>query len=163
MIFFSIMQNVTEPDFRENIFWAENAGNMPEKPVFWHFLEISSLVFSDILHIDAYQYCRKCVKNRFLKKIFFRPIEPGICRKSPFFGFPWHFFNLTWFFLYRKRFLMVMFEMWQSLISNKIIFCNRNSLKIAGTAENRRKTVFLHFLKLYSTDFHDFLHNDSKW
>ena len=37
-----------------NFFPAENAGNMPEKPVFWHFLEISSLVFSDFLHKDAY-------------------------------------------------------------------------------------------------------------
>ena len=41
--------------FSENIFFpAENAGNMPEKLVFWHFLEISSLVFSDFLHKDAY-------------------------------------------------------------------------------------------------------------
>ena len=40
--------------FSKNIFFpAENAGNMPEKPVFWHFLEISSLVFSDFLHPDA--------------------------------------------------------------------------------------------------------------
>ena len=27
---------------------------MPEKPVFWHFLEISSLVYSNFLHKDAY-------------------------------------------------------------------------------------------------------------
>ena len=33
------------PIFEKHIFPAENAGNMPEKPVFWHFLEISSLVF----------------------------------------------------------------------------------------------------------------------
>ena len=32
---------------------------MTEKPVFCHFLEISSLVFSDFLHKDAYQECPK--------------------------------------------------------------------------------------------------------
>ena len=42
------------PIFEKHIFPAENAGNIPEKPVFWHFLEISSLVFSDFLHKDAY-------------------------------------------------------------------------------------------------------------
>ena len=31
--------------FQKTYFPAENAGNMPEKPVFWHFLEISPLVF----------------------------------------------------------------------------------------------------------------------
>ena len=42
------------PIFKKHIFPAENAGNMPEKPVFWHFLEISSLVYSNFLHKDAY-------------------------------------------------------------------------------------------------------------
>ena len=42
------------PIFEKRIFPAENAGNMPEKPVFWHFLEIPSLVFSDFLLKDAY-------------------------------------------------------------------------------------------------------------
>ena len=45
--------------FKEPIFPAENAGNMPEKPVFGHFLEISSLVFSDFLHKDASDLCEK--------------------------------------------------------------------------------------------------------
>ena len=47
-------QKVTEPDFQKKNFPAENAGNMPEKPVFWHFLEISSLIFPDIVQKDAY-------------------------------------------------------------------------------------------------------------
>ena len=42
------------PIFEKRIFPAENAGNMPEKLVFWPFLEISSLVFSNFLHKDAY-------------------------------------------------------------------------------------------------------------
>ena len=33
------------PIFDKNFFPAENAGNIPEKPVFLHFLEISSIVF----------------------------------------------------------------------------------------------------------------------
>ena len=39
---------------KKHFFPAKNAGNMPEKPVFWHFLEILSLVFSDF-----------CTKMRF--------------------------------------------------------------------------------------------------
>ena len=77
-------QNVMEPDFRKTFFPVENAGNMPEKPVFWHFLEISSLVFSDFLLKDAYQQCPKHGRVRFLKKIFFWPKMLEICRKSPF-------------------------------------------------------------------------------
>ena len=42
------------PIFEKQIFPAENAGNMPEKPVFLHFLEISSFVLSDFLHKNAY-------------------------------------------------------------------------------------------------------------
>ena len=54
-----MMQNgdtykVTEPDFRKKNFLAKNTGNMAEKPVFRHFLEILSLVFSDFLHKDAH-------------------------------------------------------------------------------------------------------------
>ena len=41
-------QNVTEPDFRKKIFLK-----YPGKPVFWHFPEILSLVFSDFSHKDA--------------------------------------------------------------------------------------------------------------
>ena len=41
------------PIFEKRIFPAENAGNMPEKLVFWPFFEISSLVFSIFLHRDA--------------------------------------------------------------------------------------------------------------
>ena len=42
------------PIFEKNIFPAENAGNMPEKPVFWYFLKFSSLVFSDF-------FAQRCV------------------------------------------------------------------------------------------------------
>ena len=72
--------NVTEPDFRKTFFRSK----MPEKPVFWHFLEISSLVYSNFLHRNAYQECSKDGRIRFLRKIFLRPKMPEICRKSPF-------------------------------------------------------------------------------
>ena len=52
---------------KKHFFPSENAGNIPEKPDFWHFFEISSIVFT-----------------RFLRKTFFRPKIPEICRKSPF-------------------------------------------------------------------------------
>ena len=51
MIMFKMWRSQT---FETNIFPAENAGNMSEKLVFWHFLEILSLVFSDFLHKDAH-------------------------------------------------------------------------------------------------------------
>ena len=37
--------NPQSPISGKNFFPAENAGNMPENPVFWHFLKISSLYF----------------------------------------------------------------------------------------------------------------------
>ena len=41
--------------------------------------------FSDFLHKDAYQQCPKHGRFQFLiKKFFFRPKMPDICRKSPF-------------------------------------------------------------------------------
>ena len=48
-------QNMTESDLKKKFFPAENARNVPEKLVFWHFLEILSLVFSDFctkMHIN---------------------------------------------------------------------------------------------------------------
>ena len=43
-----------EPDFRKNDFPAEDAGNMPENPVFGIFSRFYHLVFSDFLLKDAY-------------------------------------------------------------------------------------------------------------
>ena len=57
---------------------------MPEKPVFWDFLEISSFVFPDFLLKNANQQSSKHGRARFLRKIFFRSKIPEKCRKSPF-------------------------------------------------------------------------------
>ena len=58
------------PISEKHIFPAENTGNMPEKPVFWHFLEISSLVFSNFLHKEAYQECSTHARVRLLRNFF---------------------------------------------------------------------------------------------
>ena len=56
------------PIFEKKIFPAENAG----KPGFWHFLEISSLVFSIFLHKDAYSNAHDMVEsNSFTEKAKF--------------------------------------------------------------------------------------------
>ena len=46
---------------------------------------------------------------------------------------------------------------------NKTDFWSRNSVKIARTADFRRKTVYLEFLELYFIFFHEILHTDAKW
>ena len=49
-------------------------------------------------------------------------------------------------------------------IVNKTDFYSRNYLKFAGTADFRQEnTVFLEFLDLYFTFFHEILHTDAKW
>ena len=59
------------PIFEKKFFPAENAGNMPEKRVFWHFLETLSLVFSDFLHKGRGQGSLKIGWSGFSWKIFF--------------------------------------------------------------------------------------------
>ena len=49
------------------------------------------------------------------------------------------------------------------LVFYKTDFYVRNFSEIAGTAENRLNNGFLDLSELYSTFFHDFLHNDAKW
>ena len=50
-------------------------------------------------------------------------------------------------------------------IVNKTDFWSWNSIKIAGTVDIRRKTVFLEFLMLYFIYlfFHEIRHTDVKW
>ena len=85
--------------FSKNIFFqAENAGNMPEKPVFWHILEISSLVFSDFLQKDLFEQCPNEV--RFLRILFFRPKMPEIA------VFPDFLYSCLWYFFSHKILLI---------------------------------------------------------
>jgi len=54
--------------FKQDIFPAENAGNMTKKPIFGIFLRFHHLFFLIFLHKDACQYFQKGVKNHFTKK-----------------------------------------------------------------------------------------------
>ena len=64
-------QNVTEPDFRKNSFPAENAENMPEKPVFWQFLEISSFFFLIFCSKMRIKNAQNMTESNFREKFFY--------------------------------------------------------------------------------------------
>ena len=84
-------------------------------------------------------------------------------RKSPFLQiFIGLFLNVSLFF-HRKTLLITMLTIKHGSIVNKTDFCCRNSLKIAGTADFRRKNSIFEFLELYSIYFHEILHTDAKW
>ena len=83
----------------------------------------------------------------------------GNCR---FCRFSSDFFLMFLCFFHRKTLLITMPTIKHESIVNKTDFCCRNSLKIAGTADFRRKTVFFEFLELYFIFFHEILHTDAK-
>ena len=67
-------QNVSEPDFRKKFITGRKCLKYAGKASFWHFLEISSLVFSDF----SYQQCLKHGRVRFSRKFLFRRKMPEI-------------------------------------------------------------------------------------
>ena len=124
------------PIFEKNNFPAENAGNMPEKPVFWHFLDSSSLVFSDFLHKDAYySNAQNMAEPDFWERIF----SGQKCRKSPFLQIFIGLFPYISLFFHTETLLITMPTIKHGSIVNKTDFWSRNFLKIAGTADFRRK------------------------
>ena len=71
------------------------------------------------------------------------------CRKSPFFSdFLGGFLHIS-LFIHTKTLLIAIPTIKHVSIVKKTDFWSRNCLKIAGTANFRRKTVFLEYLKLY--------------
>ena len=122
---------MTEPDFRKTYFPAENAGNMPEKPVFWHFLEISSLVFC----IFFAQRCVIAMLKTWPSSIF----KENFFRKSPFLQIFIGLFPYIPLFFHTKILFITMPTINHGLIVNKTDFWSRNFLKIAGIADFRRK------------------------
>ena len=128
---------------------------MPEKPVFWHFLEILSLVFSDFLHKDAHQQCLKHRRVRFSRKIFFRPKMPEICRKSPFLQIFIGLFPYISLFFHTKTIFITMPAINHSLIVNK------NDLLQPELSKKRRNSRFSpekrYFLNFSSCTFLYFL------
>ena len=130
-------QNVTEPDFRKKSFPAENTENMPEKPVFWHFLEISSLVFSNFLHKDAYkQYPKYGVfELDFWETFFLAENARNIPEIAAFADFHLTFSLLYLCFFTQKRYYNNSHDKTSCICLYNSDFCTRNFLKIAGTAD----------------------------
>ena len=106
------------------------------------FLEIGSLVFADFWHKDAKWQCpfpsiseKKSISGRKCRKYTGKPGFLAFSRD----------FIIRFFWFSPQRCALVMFKTWPSptikhgSIVNKTDFCSRNSLKIAGTADIRRK------------------------
>ena len=96
--------SLTEPDFRKNSFSSRKCRYMPEKPYFWYFLEISSLVFPNFFAQRCVLIMPKIWLSLIFEKIFFRLKIPGICWKLPFLQIFIGLFPLTSFF---SRTLMI--------------------------------------------------------
>ena len=87
---------------------------------------------------------------------------PEICRKSPFLQILFGLFPYIALFFHLKTLLITMLAIKHGSFVNKTYFCSRNFLKITGTVNFHRKTVFLEFLELYLIFFHVNLHTDRK-
>ena len=122
-----------ENDFRKTFFSAENAGNIPEKPVFWHFLEILSLALTD--------FCsRNCLKIAGTAD-FRRKNGISWISRAVLYIFSWNFAHWC---------KMAIPKMWRSPIFEKHFFPAEN----AGNVPE--KPVFRHFLVISSLVFPDF-------
>ena len=84
-------------------------------------------------------YAQNVAESDFWENFFFRPKMPEICRKSPFLQiFIRLFLNISLFF-HTKTLLKTMPTIKHGSTVNKTYFWSRNCLKIAGTADFRRK------------------------
>ena len=87
------------PIFEKHFFLAENAGNTPEKPVFWHFLEISSLVFPDLLHVKMrIRNAQNMAESDFWEKFFSAENAENMPEIAVFADFYWTFSLISLFF-----------------------------------------------------------------
>ena len=93
---------------------------------FLHFLEFSSVAFSDFLQKDAYLQCSKHGRVRFLRKNFFRLKMPEIAVFADFH----YMFSLYFYVLHRKTLLITMLTIKHDSIVNKTDFCDQNFLLI---------------------------------
>ena len=103
-------------------------------------------IFSRFHHCFFLIFCSKMrIRNAqnglvwFLRKIFFQPKVPEICRKSLFLQIFLRLFPYFSLFFHTKTLLITMPTIKHGSIVNKTDFCSRNFLKIAGTADFRRK------------------------
>ena len=124
---------------------------MPGNLVFGHFLEISSLLFSDFF----YKVCVLAMSKRW-RLIFGRKCRKyaGNCR---FFRFSSDFFtNISLLFLSKTPSSSLV------QLSTKLIFGAGTFQKLPEQPIFVGKTVFLKFLELYLIFFHEILHTDAK-
>ena len=98
------------PIFKKHIFPAENAGNMPEKPVFWHFLEISSLVFIYFFAQTGILGMLNTWPSPIVENFFFRSKIPEICQKLPFLQIFIGLFPYISYFFHTKTFMISLFR-----------------------------------------------------
>ena len=95
---------MTEPDFRKTFFSAENTGNMPEKPVFWHFPEISLFVFLVFFAQKRVSAMRKIWLSPIFQNIFFPAENAGNMPEIAVFAdFLWAFFTYFVVFFTQKH------------------------------------------------------------
>ena len=132
-------QNVTEPDFRKKFFSGRKCRKYAGKTGF--------LAFSrDFIISFFWFFAQRCVlgmlktwPSSIFEKNFFRPKMLEICRKSPFLQIFLRLFPYISLFFHTKTLLIAMPTIKHGSIVNKTDFCSRNFLKIAGTADFRRK------------------------
>ena len=130
------------PIFEKHFFPAENAGNMLEKPDFWHLLEILPLVFFWFFAQRWILGLLKTWPSPIFEKNFF-PVENtgNIPEIAVFADFHRTFFSYFVVFSH-KHYLQPMCTTKHGWIVNITDFCCRNFLnflKIPGTANFCRK------------------------
>ena len=99
----------------------------------------------------------------FFEKNFFRPKIPEICRKSPFLQILFGLFPYISLFFHLKTSLITMPTIKHGSFVNLTDFCSRNFLKIAGTADLRRKNGISWISRAILYIFHEILHTVAKW
>ena len=128
-------------------------------------------IFSRFHNFFSWFFAQRCVLGMFktwpspiFGKKFFRLKMPEICRISPFLQIFTGLFPYISLFFRTKTLLISMPTILKHIsFVNKTDFCSWNFLKVAGTADFRRKTLFLEFLELNFIFFHEIWHTDAKW
>ena len=96
------------PIFDKKFFPAENTGNMPEKPVSWHFLEISSLVFLIFCTKMCISNAHNMAESDFWEKFFPAENAGNMPEIAVFADFHWTFFPYISLFFHLKTLLITM-------------------------------------------------------
>ena len=98
-----------------------------------------------------------------MRKKFFRPKIPEICRNSPFLQIFIGLFSYMSLFFHSKILLITMHTIKHGSIVIKTFFEPGTFQKSPEQPIFAGKTIFLEFLELYFILFHEILHTDAKW